>query len=563
MDRLRQLLAQVGTHLGKLTPTQKLLLGSLGVIALMTLFLVAQYAGRRSLVDLMEADPSLETVRFLQSQGIDAEQREGRVMVPTGMQPVALAAMAESGRLPNDTTLLFDSIIEQQSWTNSREQNEQLYLIALQNELARVIGGFEGVRSAKVIIDAPKPTGIGRIVRDPTASATVFTDGGKTLSQDTIDAISHLIAGARAGLTIESVRVINGSTGTQHRASSEEQAAASNYLEHAAAVENAMRKKIQALLSYIPGAIVAVTARVDIARENVQITSYLPKGEGSATELLASESKRAVESTSGSPGAEPGLRSNATADINRGSTQGRGYTADEIDTQFENFVGQTVTQRFDPKGMPTRLAASINVPRSYVVSVITGDDPDADEPDQQRVDEEFERVRQSIIDSVSPHLGTDDAGGAGSAGDPAGAAPAGVVKVSMIRADALPMAKPEQAGMLGGTGGLLAFGGGMLETALLVILSLVSLTLMAMMVRRAGRETKLPSAEEIVGVPPVLQSDSDLIGEVDASDGALEAVEVDESRMSRDRMLEQVTEMVRQDPSQSAKLLNRWIAAED
>jgi len=563
MDRLRLIFQRVRTQLGELSATQKLLLGSLGVIGLMALFLVSQYAGQRSYEDLMQADPDLEAVRFLRTQGINAEQVDGRVVVPSGTRRAALAAMAESGHLPDDTTLLFNSLVEQQSWTNSREQNEQLFLIALQNELARVIAGFGGVRSASVIIDDPQPTGIGRIVRDPTASATVFTQGGGPLRQPLIDAVAGLVAGARAGLRVENVRVINGSTGTQHRATSPDDAAASNYLEHVAAVEKAMHRKIQGLLGYIPGVIVAVTARVDIARENIQTTSYLPKDEGSQTELLVGETKSQAETAGAGGAAEPGLRSNAAADINRGGSGGGGQTTSTSETSFENYVGQMVTQRFDPKGMPTSLVASVNVPRSFVVAAISGEDPENAPPDEQRIMEEFERIRQSIIESVSPHLNTGEGGSATLGAGNTDSGSTGVVKVSMIPADTGGMVEPEQAGLLGSGGGMLAMGDGLIETALLAVLSAVSLAMMVLMVRRAGKEAKLPSAEELVGIPPVLESDSELIGEVNESDGALEAVEVDESRMNRSKMLEQVGELIRQDPEQTSKLLHRWVAADD
>ncbi|MFG0327927.1 MAG: hypothetical protein ACF8SC_11745 [Phycisphaerales bacterium JB037] len=553
MEQLRRILERVRTHLGKLTPSQRLLLASLGVISLMALFLISQYASKRSMVDLMNADDQMETVRFLQTQGIEAEQRDGRIWVPDGSRRVALAAMAEGGRLPEDAAVLFDSLIDKQKWTNSREQNLQLYTIALQNELSRVLSSFRGIKSATVILDVPEAAGIGRAVRQPTASATVFTIDGAGLNQRTVDAIAYTIAGARAGLAVENVRVIDGSNGRQHAASSADEMGSSNYLEHASAVEKSMRGKLQELLSYIPGVIVAVTARVDIAREQTRITAYASPDEGgSVVGLATSDSIESVSESRDSRSAEPGLRSNAAADINRGGSGQTGFTSEKSDTLLENYVGSKITDRVDPKGMPTKLVASINIPESYVVAALAaGAEGEPEPPTPEEIQQRFDEIRKDIEESVQPHLETDGF--------------AGEVRVSLIRGETLPGGTTQRAGFFGGGGdsGMLGLGEGIIDKALLVVLSLVSLGLMVSMVRKAGRDAKMPTAEELVGLPPVLETATDLIGEVDESEAALEGIEVGEDQITQTKQLEQVGEMVRSAPDQAAKLINRWIVSDD
>ena len=50
MDRFQQVLKTIRKNLGGITPSQKLLIGSLAVIMLMTLFLVSQYAAKPTYV---------------------------------------------------------------------------------------------------------------------------------------------------------------------------------------------------------------------------------------------------------------------------------------------------------------------------------------------------------------------------------------------------------------------------------------------------------------------------------------------------------------------------------
>jgi flagellar biosynthesis/type III secretory pathway M-ring protein FliF/YscJ len=212
--------------------------------------------------------------------------------------------------------------VTKQDWRHSREQHRQQYLFALQNELGRVIGKFRGVRSATVIIDAPERQGLGRTSQVPSASVTVFPAGGEPLSQATVDAVASLVSGAQSGLARSRVAVIDGGTQQQRRATDESSMAAGTYLDHRSKVEADTLRKLEGLLSYIPGVIVAVTAEVDVSRVSEQTRSNLNKGEGTIS-LLKSESTTAIESGGEAKGAEPGVRSMVGADINEAPASAR------------------------------------------------------------------------------------------------------------------------------------------------------------------------------------------------------------------------------------------------
>jgi len=82
---------------------------------------------------------------------------------------------------------------------------------------------------------------------------------------------------------------------------------------------------------------------------------------------------------------------------------------------------------------------------------------------------------------------------------------------------------------------------------------------MFMMVKRSGRRAEVPSAEELVGVPPALQAQADVMGEAEEGEMAMTGIEVDEDHMHSQKLLEQVGELVSQSPESAAKLINRWI----
>ncbi len=579
MEQLRVVLATVRKYLGQLSPSQKLLIGSLVVIALMTLFLVSQYASRTDYVALLPGQPVADQTKakaVLEASSFKYVDKNGLVMVPPEQRVAALAMVGQAGKLPSDSSLLFKNILDKQSWAMSKQQNEQLYAIALQNELSEVISRFTGIESAKVIIDAPEPAGLGMIARKPTAMVTVFPAGGKALDQSSVDAVASLVAGAKAGLEMDRIRVIDGTSGRQRRARSPQDDLPTTYIEHAKRVEDQTREKIAELIAGIPGAVVAVTAQVDVSRVNARVTKHLPMNEGTLA-LTKKESATTNTSTEASPAAEPGVRSNQTADINRGSASGAaGSNQKTEDTEFENHVGTQTQDIIDPRGMPTMLAASIAVPRGYIVEALkrakaaaapaggttpppAGAATAPTEPTDQEVQAAFDKEKTSIEGLVKPHVKTRT---------PEGQVTEGEVSVVLMPGDITLTGVPGQASFLGGGSGGGSSGGGMLSLALgsgliekvaLGILALLSMGMMVSMVRKSSKKVELPSAEEIVGIPKQLETTSDLIGEADESEQAMTGIEVGDEEVKFKKMLEQVGELVNSSPDNAARLMNRWM----
>lgn len=561
MEPIRRLLTRAREHLGSMTSSQKLLLGSIGVIAAMTLFLVSQYASRSDMVEFLPtADLASQgaTRSVLEAAGVEAKMVNGKLMVPSGQEDYALSTLAQSGQLPNDTTLLFASLLDKQGFYYSKQQNDQMYLIALQNELARIIGGFRDVRDASVLLDVPEPRGIGRSVRAPTASATVFTNTGRPLDQGEVDAIAQLIAGAKAGLLIENIRVIDGSVGRQRRPTNPDEMLATTYLEHTAAAEEKLRQKLGDMLGYIRGVTIAVTAQVDVTRVSKQSTKYLNPKEGTVSVPTRVKSASTTQSQA-SRSAEPGVRSNATGSILSSSSGGSGTSLEDADdeTQFENGLGsETVTEQ-DPRGMPTMLAASVNIPRSYVVGLLQGAAAEGEEPvspTDAEIDARFQIERAKIEDSIRPHLVV--------AGDPEPIE--GTVVVSLIPVDLpAPSIGDAAPGLLGTlTGGGTMASGGLIEKGLLALLALGAMGMMLMMVRKATRPAEMPTAEELSGVPPTLPTMDDMVGEADESESAMTGIEVGDDQVRARKLIEQVSEMVTSDPDSAASLIGRWVAEE-
>ncbi|MFN0011071.1 MAG: flagellar M-ring protein FliF C-terminal domain-containing protein [Phycisphaerales bacterium] len=583
MGRLGEALTTIQRSLVSLSLSQRLLIALAAVVIIMTLLLVSVWAVRPTMVELAGFSPDRlrEAQPLLDSMGIANEVRGGKLMVPSEKYQSALGVLAQNGKLPDDTTVLFSNLAAKQHWMNSRSENDRQFNIALQNELAQVVRNFKGVRAATVMIDAPEPVGFGMAFRKPTASVTVQTDASRPLDAAMVDAVAGLVAGAKAGLAATDVRVIDATTRRQFRARGEEGFGATDYLEHAAKVENRVQEKINAALAYIPGVIVAVNAQVDVRKSTMSETSMLPvTPEGGSVAIVSDEITTNSGTQSGGSGGVPGLQSNVTEDINRGVGGAGGGAAprttdEKTDTKFKVEVGRRTKQVVDPRGMPTKVNVTINVPREYVAALARAGQGEKGaeqaEVPQAEIDRVFVAEKERITGDIAPLVETMAAEGAVGAGGAAAVTQAGVVTVSMMPLG-LNLAGGvggAAAGLLGGGGGAGGLGGvaamlgdGMVKQIALGALAVVALGMMLMLVKKSGAPISLPTPQELVGVPPTLEAQSDLVGEADETQTAMLGIELGDDQLKSKKMLEQVAEMVKKNPADAAGLMNRWIQTE-
>lgn len=584
MDQLRNTLATIQKYLGQLTVTHKLLVALVTVIAAMSLMLVWTWSAKKEYVEFLPRATDVEQAKateWLKSHDVTPQMKGTHPWVPAAQHHALFSSYAQSGNLPEDTSMLFQGILEKNTWYSTRQQNEQTYNLALQNELANVISKFNGIAKAMVIIDAPERQGLGAGSRRPTASATVFAQGKGGLDQATVDAIAALIASSKAGLSIESVRVIDGNLRRQRRATATEDLTSSTYLEDVTKWENSTREKLVGFLSYIPEVMVAVTTQIDNSRLNRTREEFLPKDSGTIS-LIKRERGTSQTQAGAAPGGEVGIRSNVGMDVNSsGAAAAAGNSTKEEESEFLNFPGRIQDVIVDNKGRPSMVAVSVNIPRAFVASQIpqpaaaagTGAAPQAPTgPSDDQVAAKFEKdIRPRVVESIVPHVKAMIAStNPGLSDEELNKLLLAQVSVSMIPLDVVAMSIGG-SGVAGGSGSggpggstAVAFGltTAMIENAALGGMALLAMGMMIIMVKRAGGGTTIPSAEEIVGLPPALATKNDLIGEADESDAPMMGIEVDDAEVRTGKMLDQVTDWVKGSPDGAAKLLNRWIATE-
>jgi flagellar M-ring protein FliF len=542
------------TQLRGFSSSAKMLIASMMIILVLALVLVGMLAGRTEMAPLglgagLSDEARTRAVNYLDNRQIPWDEVNGEIQVPVERRYAVLAQLTEQQLITSDQ-IDFSAIMRDDSPFTDKSTRRARYLVVKMNEVARMVSALSGIEKASVVIDQPdRSGGLGSARIEPTASVMVLTTSDR-LPQARADAIARLVAGAHAELKVENVTVVDARTGTALAARSDDDMPATRYLDTKISHERRVKATIEQALSVFPGVVVAVNAQVDATEEVRRSTSYADPKSG-----VQSEANLEQTTTGRPPRGEAGVRPNAGANL-AGQQPEILSTDNRSNSKFTNAFGNTESHRKDSKGYPVKINATVLVPRSYVVGLHRqqANDPEA-QPDAATFDTLAAQVRTEIRELVEPLIDTSAA---------VDALP-GTVVVSLFTDMA--------AAGIGAAGGGSSERGGLAETLVsdhmvtsigLVGLAVVSLLLMFMMVRRASRQEEMPTAEELVGIPPALaEDDADLVGEADHTVAAMEGVEIDESAVRRQQMLEQINELATDTPQEAAGLLRKWLKDEN
>ncbi len=545
-----------------LNAASRMLIATTVVILVLSLLIVGMLTGKPAMQQLpigtLTADARARAINFIQSSNIPYKEENGQILVPAEHKYAVLAGLTENNLISGDQ-IDFTSLMKDDSPFLSDRDKQRRYLIAKMNVLAGMISAMDGIARASVVIDDPiRPPGIGGPRVAPSASVTVTSRSGE-LSTKQVDAIANLVAGAHASLKIENVAVIDSATGRAYRGRSDDTYAATRYLELKQSTERSVQDKILDRLSYIPGVRVEVNAILDAREEMQRSRTYENPKVGPLQ-----ESSRTMTSSTPTTQGEAGVRPNVGQSVAVPTSIASAKTSDER-TESRTVPAFPVTERDirDAKGYALQINATVGVPRSFLIRLYQEEKNDpAAQPDAAALEALSTQQVERIQKEIAPLISTDAI---------PGAVP-GTVVVS-INPDFALAAYPgggSSAGSASGFGGSddtglgSLVGGNLVKLVGLGALSAISLLMMFMMVRKATVRQPLPSAEELVGIPPALQADNtDLVGEADESAPPLEAIELDDSALRRQQMLDQLNKMAMDRPEEAASLLRKWIRTEN
>lgn len=545
MEFIKRSWQQIILQLEQLSANAKWLIGLVLIVMVLSLVLILQYAGRPEYVVVtgFASDSHTQVQAQLRSAGISIDSKGGQLRVPADQYIDALATLARADLMAPDASVAYDQLLMNTSIWVPNSQYKTNKLIAKMKVLGRIINAFKGVHSATVVIDAPEEVGFGVTHTLPSATVSTVMKGGAKLNQKMAETIAGVVSGAVAKMTPQQVTVVDASTGTQYTVKDEEEYGPQESLVIIKEREQHYHDKIAGLFRYINGFIVAVNIQIEpIRRKNIHETKYLAE-----EPLERTETVRKIREDNRQFG-EPGTRANTRAQI-PGSVVPSSSEQEEIERNdygskpiieqvHTNLVGQTTKQ----------INVSVNVPRSYLLTLWSQAGPDqgdaqvAGGPDNAFIQLELDKITRMI----QPIIKLDEPGD---------------LNVDMYDDGPIQLATAQHKLQMAGIGGV--FASQWIRPVGLGILSLIAVAMMVFMVRQATRETELPTAEELVGIPPTLTIDDELIGEVEESDPSMPGFEVGEEDIRSRKIAEQISELVKANPDEAVNLVSKWVQTGD
>lgn len=570
MAAVQEALKKAARHLGDLTLSQRLAIGLGALLVVGSLAWLAQWAATPEMVPLLpgqtlEADELALVRTGLDALGQPHEVVGSQVLVRASANRQAiLASLQQAGKLPADTAIGFAELVKEANPWISQEENSRRWTVALQSELARVLSEFSGVKQARVLLNLnAKPRGFSRQQPEASAGVTLFTRGGEPVGHGLALAAARLVAGAVRGLPVKNVQVIDGANGRVALDwDREEPGSPSNLHRQRQELEREKEQQIKEQLSFDPHVLVSVSCEIDPKSQHVQEATPI---EGVPTKEETDSTSTVRNRRSGQPGVQP----------NTGMEVGSGSSADSSTSERSTTTytpGMRTSTQEVPPGAIKRIAAAVSLSHSYLLGVYRLNNPGAQEPTEDQIEELFGKQKDKIAAHVAKLL-----------------IPPDPEQVSVVwhYDTLLPEVTPAASALDTSLDALRRYG----SASGLALLAVVALGMMLRLARQQaqaetfGMEIGLPkeaiekakkAAEDVraaaarpaarargAGAVPAAVEDEAAnaiplpVGQ--AADGVLDAQEVPESEVQVAQMLTQVSAMTEKDTDAVAALVEGWI----
>jgi flagellar M-ring protein FliF len=236
----------------------------------------------------------------------------GAVLVPADRVHDARLKLASQG-LPKGGNVGFE-LMENQKLGSSQFIEQVNFQRAMEGELARSIESVSTVQAARVHLAMPKDSIFVSEQKQPTASVLLNLHPGRTLDQQQVSAIVHLVASSVPDLPIKNVTVVdqNGNLLSETGKAASTTGMDPSQIKYVQELQQSVVRRIESIITPIVGpdnVRAEATADVDFSRSEQAVESYKPN---QTPDAMVIRSQQTSESLNGSanPGGVPGALTN-------------------------------------------------------------------------------------------------------------------------------------------------------------------------------------------------------------------------------------------------------------
>lgn len=360
---------------GSLTPVRKGLLTASAVGMVAAALLMMSWAGRVDYVtlytDLDSTDSGL-IVEELRARGVPYEiDRSGAtVRVPQSQVDELRVDFASKG-LPEGGQVGFE-LFEGNAFTATDFVQRLNYQRGLQGELERTISTFPAVQRVRVHIVMPERSLFIDDEQPSTASVVLSLRAGRSLAQNEVDGIAHLVSGAVQGLEKKSITILDDHGTIIYDGAQLDSTSGIGLTTTQIALEqqyeNQIEANVQSMLDRALGpamSAVSVSASMNFDRIETERETFTspengtPRSTSSVTETYTTDTTEGAGQIPGALSNVPGANANlpATEPATGANGSGTAYQRSEVTSNFE--LDRTVTRQVETPGSVERLSVSL------------------------------------------------------------------------------------------------------------------------------------------------------------------------------------------------------------
>jgi flagellar M-ring protein FliF len=344
---------------------------------------------------------SAQVADALARNGIRYRLEGGTVMVPARDMHEARLKLATEG-LPRASGFGFELLEKDQGLGTSRLIEDARYHRAIEGELARSIATLNSVESARVHLALPRQSVFVRDRAKPSASVLLNLYAGRTLDENRVAGIVHLVASSVPELDAENVTVVDqrGRLLTSPAGGGADGLAASSHqLDFTRRVEESYVRRIMEILTPIMGgdAVRAqVAADLDFSRIERTTEAYDPEFTVLRSEQISEDESRGNNATGGVPGALTNQPPEAGVVTENGGVNAEALVSNSSSRRtVRNYeVDRTISHIREAPGSLRRLSVAVVVDHRQETNP---------QGQMQRVpltDEEMERINTLVREAV-------------------------------------------------------------------------------------------------------------------------------------------------------------------
>ena len=361
---------QQGMQQPSIKKAMPLILMGLAVLLFGIIYILINMPSYRPLmITMSEADQqtAIEALRTSEFKPV-LDPATGQITVPANKYHEARIFLASKG-IPKTGHMGMDSLKDQSAMTTSQFMEQVRYTSAMEQELARTIMQIDSIQQARVHLAMPKQSVFVRDRTPPKASVIITPHAGRSVSQNQVQALVHLVASSVPLMTPENVAVVD----NQGKLITESSTAATLGLTsaqstHKQKMEDLYRLRVTQILAPIVGdnnVRSQVNMAMDFTQTEVTTEDFdtREKGPKTRSEALSEDKNSAMEAAgipgtlSNTPPPAPSATTNSAAATPAGSGGGVGNSTARSTRNYE--LDRSVRHVKNATGTLDRLSVAV------------------------------------------------------------------------------------------------------------------------------------------------------------------------------------------------------------